>query len=351
MESIKLGTREVNNESHPYIIAEVGVNHEGSFDKALELIELAKEGGADAVKFQTYKAGKIASKFSPSYWDTTKETCKSQFELFQKYDSFGPEEYRKLAEHCKKVGIDFVSTPFDDDAVDFLDEMMPFFKVASADITNLPLLRKIASKKKPVILSTGASTLGEIDTAVSELKGLGVKDISLLHCVLCYPCSNDKAHLNMIDNLKKNYPELIIGYSDHTLPDERMLVLTSAFLKGAVIIEKHFTHDKSLPGNDHYHAMDVNDLKVFKENLRVLTDILGNKQKHYLEEEKAARKQARRSIVAVHDLEVGETITEANITYKRPAHGISTLHWDEVMGRKIIKKVEEDRPLQWSDLG
>jgi sialic acid synthase SpsE len=350
MNKVELGKKLITSNGMPYIIAEVGVNHEGSFEKAIELINLAKEGGADAVKFQTYKAEKIASKHSPSYWDRSKESCASQFELFKRYDSFGPKEYQKLAEHCKKVDIEFVSTPFDSDAIDFLNDLMPYFKIASADITNIPLLRKVATKNKPVILSTGASTLSEIDTAVNELRSCGVKDICLLHCILCYPCDNSKANLNMIDSIKRNYPDLVIGYSDHTLPDEGMLVLTTAFVKGALILEKHFTHDKTLPGNDHYHSMDVNDLKKFKENLSLLSSLLGKEKKHFLDEEKPARLHARRSIVANSNLNVGDKITVDNITYKRPAHGISTLQWDDVIGKSLVKNVEEDRPLKWSDL-
>ncbi len=168
--SVQLGKRLINQDSNPYVIAEIGVNHEGSMRQAKLLIEQAKMGGADAAKFQSYKAGTLASKQSPSYWDTTKEKTKSQFELFKKYDSFGPEEYIELAEHCEKVGIEFISTPFDDQAVDFLDPLVPFFKVASSDLTNTPFLRKIGGKKKPVVLSTGASTLPEIDEGVRVLE-------------------------------------------------------------------------------------------------------------------------------------------------------------------------------------
>jgi sialic acid synthase SpsE len=349
--SITLGNRIVNERTLPYVIAEVGVNHEGSMELARKLIELCKEGGADAVKFQTYKAGKIASKHSPSYWDTTKEKCTSQFELFQKYDNFGPDDYASLAQHAKEVGIDFLSTPFDADAVDFLNPLIPFYKVASADLTNVPMLRQIASKNKPIILSTGASSLGEVDMAVDILTKVGVKDLVLLHCVLNYPTENKNANLQMIESLKRSYPQYLIGYSDHTLPDEKMLVLTSAWLKGSVVIEKHFTHDKSLLGNDHYHAMDVHDLKNFISNLKFLAEVNGNAEtKHYLESELPARKNARRSIVSARAINQGETITEAMITYKRPAHGISPIHWDEVIVRKAVRAVEEDKPLNWSDL-
>lgn len=347
---MRLGSRTIEAGSAPYVIAEIGVNHEGDLEQARRLIDLAKEGGADAAKFQSYKAGRIASRHSPAYWDTSKEATRSQYELFSKYDKFGAAEYQQLAKHCRNVGIDFASTPFDAHAVDFLEPLIPFYKIASADITNVPMLRQVAGKGKPVLLSTGASTLAEIDTAVGTLSTAGCRELVLLHCVLNYPCPNRNAHLNMIEGLKRAYPERIIGYSDHTVPEERMLVLTAAWLKGALVLEKHFTHDKSLPGNDHYHAMDVHDLRRFKQNVQILSEALGQSHKEPLPEEAAAREHARRSIVIDRPLKSGETITDADLTYKRPAHGVSPTHWDLVVGRKAGRDLEEDHVLQWEDL-
>jgi N-acetylneuraminate synthase len=261
--SLKLGTRIIDEKSRPYVIAEIGVNHEGSMSLAKRLIDLAKEGGADAAKFQSYKAETLASKYSPAYWDTSKETTSSQFQLFKKYDSFGPSEYKELALYCDQVGIDFLSTPFDLQAVEFLDPLVPFFKIASADITNVPLLRRVAEKKKTVVLSTGASTVQEIQGALTILQDGGAKSCALLHCILNYPTLDHNAHLKMIQGLKEKFPEFLVGYSDHTLPDSEMTSLFVAYMLGAVILEKHFTHDKNLTGNDHYHAMDVVDLKKF----------------------------------------------------------------------------------------
>lgn len=350
MQQVTLGSHSLHAGSRPYVIAEIGVNHEGDMELAKRLIELANEGGADAAKFQSYTAGRIASKHSPAYWDTSKEPTPSQYQLFSKYDKFGADEYRTLAEHCAKVGIDFLSTPFDAGAVEFLDPLVPFHKIASADLTNVPLLRQVASKGKPVLLSTGASTLAEIDMAVQTLRAAGCRDLVLLHCVLNYPCPNGNAHLNMIDGLRRAYPDLVLGYSDHTLPDERMLVLTAAWLKGALVLEKHFTHDKTLPGNDHYHAMDVEDLRKFVDNVALLDEVLGSDHKAPLAAEAPAREHARRSIVVDRPLLAGQTITKADITYKRPAHGVSPLFWDEVIGRKVVRDLEEDHVLQWADL-
>jgi len=350
MPSVTLGSYAVAAGKLPYVIAEIGVNHGGDFALAKTLIELAKEGGADAAKFQSYKAPRLASRHSPAYWDTSKESTRSQFELFGKYDRFGAAEYAALAEHCRRVGIDFVSTPFDSGAVDFLEPLVPFYKIASADITNVPLLRQIAGKGKPVVLSTGAATLAEIDAAVAELSRAGCPEPVLMHCVLNYPCNNENAHLNMIDGLRRAYPQLVVGYSDHTLPDERMLILSAAWLKGALVLEKHFTHDKSLPGNDHYHAMDVHDLKRLRVNLTLLATVLGESHKHPLAGEQAAREHARRSVVVDRALKAGQVIAASDITYKRPAHGISTAFWDQVIGRRAARDLDEDHVLRWQDL-
>jgi sialic acid synthase SpsE len=349
--SIKLGSRAVNSRSKPYVIAEIGVNHEGSMDQAKRLIDQARKGGADAAKFQSYKAGTLASKHSPSYWDTSKEPTRSQYALFQKYDSFGPDEYRALAEHCRQAGIDFLSTPFDDAAIEFLDPLVSFFKIASADLTNIPFLRKVAAKGKPVVLSTGASTLGEVDIAVEALTQAGCADIALLHCILNYPTDNANAHLRMIEGLKRAYPRNIIGYSDHTLPDDAMTSLVTAHLLGAVIIEKHFTHDKTLPGNDHYHAMDRHDLARFVELAETVHVLLGpSDHKAPIATEAISRINARRSIVLARDVAAGQQLTAEDLTYKRPGTGVSPLHWDAVLNRRTAAALQADQVLQWQDL-
>ena len=350
MRKIKLGSYLVTDNSKPYMIAEIGVNHEGSMDKAKELISLAKKGGAHAVKFQSYKANTLASKNSPAYWDLKKEKTESQFELFKKYDNFSEKEYVELAEYCKQVGIDFLSTPFDDAAIDFLEPIIPFYKIASADLTNVPFLRKIAKKNKPVVLSTGASTLAEIEMAVQEITKHGNDEIALLHCVLNYPTDYENANVSMIKGLSKVFPNFVVGYSDHTLPDPSMCVLTTAYLKGARIIEKHFTHDKTLPGNDHYHAMDVDDLLVYNKQLDFIQKIEGTQSKSFLETEVISRNNARRSVVLNRDVQAGEILEESMVTCKRPGTGISPLHWDQILGMKFKNNLEEDHVLMWHDL-
>ena len=350
MNSFTIGRRKIDKYSQPFVIAEIGVNHGGDLSIAKKMIDLAKEGGADAVKFQCYKAETLASKNSPAYWDLDSEPTKNQFELFKKYDKFNEKEYIALAEFCKKNEIDFLSTPFDDESVDFINPLVNYFKIASADINNVPLIKRVAKKKKPIILSTGASTLAEIDTAVKLIKKLNITQLCLLQCILNYPTQNYRANLGMILSLKRNYPDCIIGYSDHTKPCPEMKVLMIAYALGACIIEKHFTYDKTLPGNDHYHSMDKNDLQNFRKRVNEFIEIVGLENKGPLDNEKIARLNARRSIVAKVNIEKGTIITENHIICKRPGTGISPLHWDKILGRKAILNIEEDQILNWPDI-
>lgn len=334
----------------PYVIAEIGVNHGCDLDLAKKLIEQAAQGGAHAAKFQTYKAHLIASKNSPAYWDTTKEVTKNQFELFSKYDHFGEKEYYALYKHCQKIGIHFLSTPFDVDSLEWLNALVPFFKISSSDITNVDLLRKVAAYGKPVILSTGSSFIPEIKAAVKELTLNGCSEIAVLHCVLNYPTLNENAHLGMIDDLRQTFPSCIIGYSDHTLPDKRMSVLVSSCMRGATIIEKHFSHDKTLSGNDHYHAMDYYDLKIFFKELDFQKTITGTYKKNPLLSELKSRKHARRSLVLKKALRKGEVISKDHIISKRPGVGITSDNCDEIFKCFIRQDLPEDHVLIWQDL-
>jgi sialic acid synthase SpsE len=329
-----------NNIVNPYIIAEAGVNHEGSMKLAKRLVKEAKEGGADAIKFQSYKAETLASKDSPAYWDTTKEPTQSQYELFKKHDSFWKEEMQELKNYCDEIDIEFLSTPFDVESASFLNEMMDVFKISSSDITNKPFIEYMCSFGKPILLSTGASNLDEVKEAVGWINAFNLP-LSLMHCVLNYPTQDENANLGMIAGLKKEFPDNIIGYSDHTLPKE-MKVCEMATMLGAVIIEKHFTHDKSLTGNDHYHAMDKEDLNKFKANLETTFQILGSFKIKALDDEEKSRLNARRSLVAAKDIQKGKIIEKSDLTFKRPAHGISPKYIDEVVGKAAKVDIMED---------
>ena len=333
---------------YPSIIAEAGVNHEGDLDTAKRLVLEAAEGGADAIKFQTYKANTIASKFSPAYWDLKCEPTTSQHALFQKFDKFWKREFEQIKTWCDEAKIEFLSTPFDKESANFLNELMGVFKISSSDITNKPFVEYLADFGKPIILSTGASNIDEIDRALSWIDNRKVP-VALLHCVLNYPTRNKDAHLAMISDLKLRYPERVIGYSDHTLPED-MRTCETAWLLGAEIIEKHFTHNKTLPGNDHYHAMDKEDLIAFMTNLERVRKLLGQKKKRALESENSARLHARRSLVAAHNIKSGSSIAPESVTWKRPGHGISPAELDQVLGKRAAIDIAEDEVLTWEKL-
>lgn len=332
----------------PYIIAEAGVNHEGSMELAKRLIDDAAEGRADAIKFQTYRASTLSSKNSPSYWDLSKEPTTSQYELFKKHDSFWKNEFENIKKYCDEVGIEFMSTPFDKESAFFLNDLMDVYKISSSDITNKPFIQYICQFNKPVILSTGASFLHEIAEAVEWIDAAG-NPLALLHCVLNYPTADENAALGMIPALQKIFPEKIIGYSDHTMPG-KMDMLHSATLLGARLLEKHFTFDKNLPGNDHYHAMDKNDLKFFNKRITDTLAAIGEMKVRSLPDEDIARKNARRSLVTSRAVSAGKIIEADDLTFKRPAFGISPRHYDEVIGMKARYNLDEDTVLQWSDL-
>lgn len=341
----------------PYLIAEIGVNFYDTakvkgispLEAAKKYILAAKEAGVSAVKFQSYKANTIVSKNSPAYWDTTKESTPTQYELFLKFDSFNREDYESLHAFCMEVGVDFLSTPFDYDSADYLEPLCDIYKISSSDLSNLPFIRYIAQKGKPVYLSVGASYLSEVDEAVRVLKEEGCPDIVLLHCVLSYPTKNEDANLATIKTLKRIYPELRVGYSDHTLPDENMQILSTAYLFGAEVIEKHFTLDKTLVGNDHYHAGDPSDFQKAVKNFKLIGSIVGSDVKTVLPCEEVPRREARRSLILKRSMKAGECVTSSDVIAKRPGTGIPAKYQSLVEGRKLNKDLEEDSILQWED--
>lgn len=340
----------------PYLIAEMGVNF---YDTAKELdvspleaakmyIDAASEVGVNCAKFQSYKADKIVSKNSPAYWDTKKEPTKTQHELFKKYDKFEEREYRKLCEYTHSKGMDFTSTPFDYESADYLETMVDFYKISSSDLSNIPFIEYIGKKGKPVYISVGASYLSECDEAIRALQKAGCEDIAILHCVLSYPTKPSDANLRVIETLKKTFPCVKVGYSDHVIPDDAMLTVTTAYLLGAEIIEKHFTLDKSLPGNDHYHAGSPQDFAKAIYNCKWIDTILGSSQKTVFDCEIVSRREARRSLVLTRDMKAGEIIMEKDIMAKRPGTGISPQNKDVIIGRAVKYDLKEDTILTWS---
>ncbi len=339
----------------PYVIAEMGVNF---YDTAKQMkispleaaklyIDKAAEAGIDCAKFQSYKANTIVSKNSPAYWDTTKEATKTQYELFLKYDSFGEKEYKELCDYTHAKGMQFTSTPFDYASADYLYDMVDFYKISSSDLSNIPFIKYIGAKGKPVCISLGASYLSEVDEAVRALKEVKCKDIVIFHCVLSYPTNPSNANLRIIETLKKDFPDVKVGFSDHVAPDETMMTLATAYLLGADVIEKHFTLDKTLPGNDHYHSGNPDDFKKAIANFRWIDNVLGSPEKTVLDCEVVPRREARRSLVLTRSMKRGEKIAKEDLMPKRPGTGISPQYMDIVIGRKVLKDLEEDTILTW----
>ena len=330
----------------PYIIAEAGVNHEGSIDTAKRLIDEAKLGGADAIKFQSYKADTIAIKNSPAYWDLAYENTKTQHELFSKHDKFWKKEFEVLAKHCQDLSIDFMSTPFDLESARFLNDLMNIYKISSSDINNKPFIDAISKYHKPIILSTGAAYMWEIEEAVSWIDQRS-SPLALLHCILNYPTKNCNANLKRITQLRNKFPDNLIGYSDHTMPGNMEILELSALL-GASIIEKHFTHDKNLTGNDHYHSMDYKDIQVFRKRIIVLNELLGsNNEIELINHQMESRINARRSLVANRYIKKGDRISSEDITWKRPGNGINPKYYKSVIGLCAIKDIEKDSVMKW----
>lgn len=342
----------------PYVIAEMGVNFYDTarvmgislLDAAKLYIDKAAEVGINCAKFQSYKASTIVSKNSPAYWDTTKEPTKTQYELFLKHDSFGEAEYSELCEYTHSKGMDFTSTPFDYESADYLEKMVDFYKISSSDLNNIPFIKYIGAKGKPVYISVGAAYLSEVDVAIRALKEVGCKDIVVFHCVLSYPTAPNNANLRVIKTLKNVFPDVKVGFSDHVAPDNTMMTLATAYLLGAEVIEKHFTLDKNLPGNDHYHAGDPTDFKKAISNFKLINIILGSAEKKVLDCEIIPRREARRSLVITRNMKAGEIINSEDIMSKRPGTGISPEFAKIVVGKKINRDLQEDTILAWDML-
>ena len=329
-----------------YFIAEIGVNHEANLKKALKCIKDAKDGGAQAVKLQCYKAEKLASKYAGAYWDKKEEKENSQLKLYQKFDKFNFSDYQKIINYCKKIKIDFIITPFDIDSINFFKNKVKYFKISSSDITNLPLIEKIAQTKKPVILSTGASNKVEIVRAHNILKKK-VKKIILLHCILNYPTSKNNANLSMINDLKDI--NKIVGLSDHSIPKDSHKILIYSYLMGVRYIEKHFTINKKKGGNDHFHSFDKKDLKLFFKGIKEVKIILGMDKKKYLKSEIISRLNARRSIFYSNNLKKGSIIKKEDLIMLRPAIGENPFNYKKIIGKRLKSSKKNGDLLKLSD--
>ncbi len=328
---------------HVYIIAEAGVNHNGSFALACKLVDAAREAGVDCIKFQTFKAKNLVSRTAQKAEYQKKTTGdSSQQEMLKKLElSFN--EFLQLKEYCKKSGISFLSTPFDFESIDFLNSIdMPFWKIPSGEVTNLPYLVELAKTGKPVVMSTGMCNMEEIRAAIDVLKKFGATKIKLLHCNTEYPTPFEDVNLKAVETMRKEFG-LEVGYSDHTKGIE---VPIAAVALGATIIEKHFTLDRNMEGPDHKASLEPQELAAMVSSIRHIEQALGTGFKIPTCSEKKNIAIARKSIVAAKDIKKGEMLTGENITVKRPGTGISPMKWFEVLGKKAIRNFEEDELIE-----
>ncbi len=325
------------------IIAEAGVNHNGSLEMAKKLVDVAFECGADVVKFQTAKLDSLVSKTAhmADYQKKNIGVEESQKNMLKKL-LLDFQDFIELNEYCKKVGIMFLSTPFDIESVHFLNEIQDIWKIPSGEITNYPYLVEIARTGKKVILSTGMAEMNEIQAALDVLRKNGTSDITLLHCTTEYPAPFEDVNLNVMQTFKVTF-NLPVGYSDHTQGIE---VDFAAVALGANIIEKHFTLDRNLPGPDHKASLEPHELKTMVDGIRKIELALGSDKKKPSKAEMKNREVARKSIVAKTRIKSGELLTERNITTKRPGTGISPMKWNEVLGTRAKRDFDEDELIE-----
>lgn len=321
------------------IIAEIGVNHNGSIDLAKQMIEVAKGCGADIVKFQTFNVDAITSK-SAEMAQYQKENLgeeKSQKEMLSSL-ALSHSDFKELAEYCNKIGIKFLSTPFDIESVRFLNDLQDMWKIPSGEITNYPYLVEIARTKKKIILSTGMSTIEEVDDALKVLRENGSGDVVLLHCTTDYPAPIDTVNLEAMLALRERF-DCPVGYSDHTKGIE---VSIAAVAMGATVIEKHFTLDKTMSGPDHKASLEPNELKELIAAIRNVEKARGIREKKPTESEVRNRSVVRKSIVALKPIRKGEIFSTDNLTTKRPGTGISPMKWNEIIGTIADRDYKED---------
>lgn len=328
-----------------YIIAEAGVNHNGDINLAHQLVEEAKKCGCNCVKFQTFRTEQLVTKTAEKAEYQVKNTKNqdSQYDMLKKLE-LRMSDYKDLKQHCQEIGIDFLSTPFDETSVDMLEELgMDKYKLSSGDITNMPLLKYIANKGKQIILSTGMCVMEEVEEAVGWIEEEGNHNIILLHCTSNYPTPYRDVNMNAMLTLRNTFP-YPVGYSDHT---QGIIIPIMAVAMGAVVIEKHFTLDKNMEGPDHKASLDVDELKEMVEAIRNIEDARGNGEKVPTSNEFDTRKAARKSLVAKCNMTRDHIITQDDIAIKRPGTGIAPKYVNDLVGHKLNRDVMMDEVLDW----
>tara|TARA_Y100000996_G_C22536315_1_gene648377 strand:+ start:398 stop:1402 length:1005 start_codon:yes stop_codon:yes gene_type:complete len=332
--NIKISNKNIGNSFPTFFIAEAGLNHNGDIDLAKKMIDKSKYVGADAIKFQTYKSENFLSE-------------KSEYFDFFKNVELSFEEFREIKEYADNLDMIFISTPFDFESADYLKKInVPGFKIASSDMTNLPLISHIAKMKLPIILSTGLGTIDEIDESIKLCHSLGNNQISILHCVADYPALPEDTNLTAMEDIKEQF-DVPVGYSDN---GESTLVDEVAVSLGADIIEKHFTLDKNLEGPDHSFSIEPTNLKSLISRIRLIEKIRGNGIKSPTKSEIKNKIAIRKSIFALRQIKKGDLFSLENLAIKRPGDGIEPKYWNDVLNKKSTREIKKDELISWDDI-
>ncbi len=348
MVSLRIADRSIGPGKPCFIIAEAGVNHNGQLEMAIRLIDEAVSAGADAVKFQTFKAIRLATPDAPKakYQQEMMGTKQSQLDMLRTLE-LSRENHLVLMEHCRRRGVHFLSTPFDEESADLLDELgVPAFKISSGEITNLPLLSHIAAKNKPLILSTGMCSLGEVETAVNTIEAVGSQGLILLHCVSSYPADPPEVNLRAMITLGAAFGTPV-GYSDHTQGNE---VAMAAVAMGACVVEKHFTLNRGLPGPDHRASLEPSELVDLIHGIRKVESALGTGRKTAVTSEADTAAIARKSLVAAKNIPAGTLITESMIAIRRPGTGLPPGMRCHLVNRTALREIPIGALFRWEDL-
>ena len=348
MAEMKIGNSIIGDKNPCFTIAEAGANHDGELEKAFRLIDAAKEANADSIKFQTYKASKLTTKTAPKYWDDGKKD-ETQYDVFKKLDGFTNDNWKEIFDYAKNKSIMCFSTPFDNDSVDLLYSFdVPAFKIASADITDIPLIKHVASKQLPIFISTGMASEDEISFAIDTIEDKGNHEIIIMHCITSYPTKFEDANLEMISTLTQKFPDYVIGFSDHTIGT---IVPVCSTFYGAKCIEKHFTYNQQLKTSpDHRLSLDISGFKKLVDELRISEISRGSNIRQQFDSEIEAVKFARRSIVSKNFIPKGTKLTEDLLDVKRPGTGISPKYFYNILGSTTLCDILEDTTIQWDDI-
>ena len=345
---MKIAGRPIGDDAPCFVVAEGGVNHNGSLDLAMQLVDAAAGAGADAIKFQTFRADTLADRDAPKapYQMERTDAKQTQWQMLRALE-LSAAAHETLHRHAKDRGILFASTPFDLESADLLARLgVPFFKISSGDLTYVPLLRHVGGLGRPVLMSTGMSDLNEVSAALGVLRQAGARDVALLHCVSEYPAPSGDANLRAMDTMREQFG-VPVGYSDHTLGTS---VAVAAAARGACIVEKHLTLDRGLPGPDHSASLEPNDFRFMVEAIRIASSSLGDGAKRPAASELRNRTVARRGVYAARDIEAGTALTPAMLVCRRPVAGVPASDFDSLVGRRVGRSIPSGAALTTEDL-